>query len=211
MFTLSELFIYALAAAALVITPGPGQMLVLAQTASRGRTHGVAASFGLELGTMAHTVAAALGLSVILATSATAFAAVKYIGAAYLVYLGIKALRERHGKDGDDKNIQKRTTTFGSISQAALTGILNPKVAIFFLAFLPQFVRPERGFVLLQFLTLGLILAFIGFVIDCALTFIFHRAGRGFLKNPRFAKWRERVSGTVLIGLGVRLALTEQN
>ena len=160
---------------------------------------------------MAHTVAAALGLTVILATSATAFAAVKYVGAAYLVYLGIKALSQRHGTDGDDKNIQKRTTIAGSISQAALTGILNPKVAIFFLAFLPQFVHPERGFVLLQFLALGLILAFIGFVIDCALTFIFHRAGRSFLQNPRFTKWRERVSGTVLIGLGVRLALTERN
>jgi len=211
MFTLSELFIYALAAAALVITPGPGQMLVLAQTASRGRTHGVAASFGLELGTIAHTVAAALGLSVILATSATAFAAVKYIGAAYLVYLGIKALRERQGEKGDDKNTQKRTTAVGSILQASLTGVLNPKVAIFFLAFLPQFVHPERGFVLFQFLALGLILAFVGFVVDCALTFILHRAGRGFLKNPCFAKWRARVSGAVLIGLGARLALTTRD
>ncbi|MBA3832187.1 MAG: LysE family translocator [Chthoniobacterales bacterium] len=194
-----------------MVVPGPGQMLVLARTASDGQTQGIATSLGLELGTLGHTVAATVGLSALLATSSLAFAVVKYLGAIYLVYLGIRAFRTRPTSRVPDGNtVANRHSFIRCVIQAMATGLLNPKVAIFFLAFLPQFVHPLRGHVALQFLILGLTLASIGFAFDSALAITVAHLGRSLLEKPAFLRWRQRVAGAVLVGLGTKLAFSQR-
>ncbi|HWP20380.1 MAG TPA: LysE family translocator [Burkholderiaceae bacterium] len=208
LFDATTLTTYLVAGAALVVAPGPGQALVIARTVQGGARAGVLTAAGLEIGTLVHVLAAALGLSVILMHSATAFALVKYLGAAYLVWLGIKALRES-GRAGAGQ-AQAPAPARRVLVQAVVTGVLNPKVALFFLAFLPQFVHPERGHVLLQFVVLGTLLALMGLAFDSTVSFFVGRARRRMAVSARFAVWRERLMGCVLIGLGVKLALAEQ-
>lgn len=208
LFDATTLTTYLVAGAALVVAPGPGQALVIARTVQGGARAGVLTAAGLEIGTLVHVLAAALGLSVILMHSATAFALVKYLGAAYLVWLGIKALRES-GRAGAGQ-AQAPAPARRVLVQAVVTGVLNPKVALFFLAFLPQFVHPERGHVLLQFVVLGTLLALMGLTFDSTVSFFVGRARRRMAVSARFAVWRERLMGCVLIGLGVKLALAEQ-
>jgi threonine/homoserine/homoserine lactone efflux protein len=206
------LLAYTLAALALVIAPGPGQALVLTRTVESGTRGGLLTSLGLEIGTLAHTLAAALGLSAILATSATAYAVVKYAGALYLVALGSLMLWRARASGHDRAVAAHAAAASGSrlVLHAAMTGVLNPKVAVFFLAFLPQFVRPERGAVLAQFLVLGLVLSTLGFIFDASLAVIAGRARRRLTGSARFAAWRERVTGAVLMGLGLKLALADR-
>jgi threonine/homoserine/homoserine lactone efflux protein len=203
---------YCIAAIALVIAPGPGQALVLARTVEGGTRAGVLTAVGLEIGTLAHTCAAALGLSAILATSATAYTMVKYAGAAYLMALGSMAIW--HTKRSSTAAVPMPRVQSASgprlVVHAAVTGVLNPKVAVFFVAFLPQFVDPDRGAVLAQFLALGVLLASFGFAFDTTLSAVAGRARDRLIGSPRFTAWRERVTGAVMIGLGLRLALAEQ-
>lgn len=199
---------YLLAAVALVVAPGPGQALVLARTLQGGTRHGVLTALGLELGTLVHTLAAALGLSAILATSAAAFAVVKWLGAGYLVWLGIGALRAA-GR-GPVAEVAAPAPTHHVLLRAAVTGLLNPKVALFFLAFLPQFVTPARGHVFLQFVVLGLLFAILGLAGDGLLAMAAGRARTRLVRSTAGSRWRERVTGTVLIGLGLRLALVQR-
>jgi threonine/homoserine/homoserine lactone efflux protein len=212
-FDAATLTTYLIAGAALVAVPGPGQALVIARALQGGTRAGVITAAGLEVGTMVHVLAAALGLSVVLAHSATAFAVLKYLGAAYLVWLGVKALRES-GKAQAATGPQAASGALPGggrlLVYAAITGTLNPKVALFFLAFLPQFVHPERGHVLLQFVVLGSLLALMGLVFDSVVSVVIGRARRRIAANARFTAWRERVMGSVLIGLGLKLALAEQ-
>jgi threonine/homoserine/homoserine lactone efflux protein len=209
-FDATTLATYMLAGVALVIAPGPGQALVIARSLQGGVRAGVLTAAGLEIGTLVHVVAAALGLSVILAHSATAFAVVKYLGAAYLIWLGVKALRDAKAQPAADAQAGPPVSGARLLMYAAVTGVLNPKVALFFLAFLPQFVHPERGAVLLQFVVLGGLLALTGLIFDSAVALVTGRARRRLAANPHFTAWRERVMGGVLIGLGLRLALVEQ-
>jgi threonine/homoserine/homoserine lactone efflux protein len=211
-FDAATLTTYLIAGAALVVAPGPGQALVVARTLQGGARAGVLTAAGLEIGTLVHVLAAALGLSVILAHSATAFAVVKYLGAAYLVWLGIKALREGGKAAAADAQAPAGALPSGRrlLAYAAVTGVLNPKVALFVLAFLPQFVHPERGHVLLQFVVLGCLLALMGLVFDSVVSLAVGRARRRIAGNARFAAWRERITGSVLIALGLKLALAEQ-
>jgi RhtB (resistance to homoserine/threonine) family protein len=202
------LFAYIAACIAIILAPGPAQALVLSRTLSDGRKSGVMTAIGLNVGTVFHALAAALGLSVILATSALAFSIVKYIGAAYLVYLGIQALRTKTS----DTHITRSESSspMQAFSRAVMVGILNPKVALFFLAFLPQFVDPARGSVFAQFLLLGSLLALLDIFYETVLVFIFNAMSGWLTHNPRFTIWRQRVTGTVLIGLGVRLAFAQR-
>ncbi|HYH44562.1 MAG TPA: LysE family translocator [Thermoanaerobaculia bacterium] len=208
MIDFSTLLTYLAAATALVLAPGPGQMLVLTRCLSGGRRLGLLTSLGLNAATLVHTVAAALGLSAVLATSALAFAVVKYVGAAYLIYLGLRALRA--GRAEAPATAAAPVSAGRALREAFVTGLLNPKVALFFLAFLPQFVRPTAGPVLVQFLVLGALLAALGFLWDAVLASTFATVGSRLLRNPRFALWRERVMGGVLLGLGLKLALAER-
>ena len=199
---------YLLAATALVVAPGPGQALVLARTLQGGTRHGLFTALGLEIGTLVHTVAAALGLSAVLATSAAAFTMVKGLGAAYLVWLGLAAIRAA-GR-GTAPAPAAPAPAHHVLLRAAVTGLLNPKVALFFLAFLPQFVAPARGHAFLQFVVLGGLFALLGLAGDGLLAVLAGRARGRLAGSTRWAAWRERVTGMVLVGLGVRLALVRR-
>lgn len=214
-FDVATLLAYTAAAAVLVLIPGPGTAWIVAQSVSGGTRRGAIAGLGLETATLTHATAAGLGLSAILATSALAFEAIKFAGAAYLVWLGIKAWRDaREGPQGSApltaapvSPVRDREVYFRSV----LTGLFNPKVALFFLAFLPQFVHPERGLVPLQFLVLGAILSLIGFGHSLVLAFVIGRLGRRLGTIPRIARIRQRASGTLFVGLGLWLAFEHRS
>src|SRR5690606_29504630 len=175
LFDVPTLLAYLAAATILVLIPGPGTAWIVAQTVAGGTRRGLHAGLGLETATLIHATAAGLGLSALLATSALAFELLKYAGAAYLVWLGIKAWRE--GGDAPDAPAPPRAATH-VYRRSVLTGVLNPKVALFFLAFLPQFVHPERGLAWLQFLVLGALLSLIGFANSATLAVVVGRFGR---------------------------------
>lgn len=195
------------ACTALILVPGPAQALVLANTLVGGRSAGALTAIGLNIGTLFHAMAAALGLSAMLASSALAFAVVKYIGAAYLVYLGIQALR---AKPQPSPAAGTAHLSPSPLTQAMLSGILNPKVALFFLAFLPQFVDPGRGSVMSQFLLLGATMAVLDTLYELALVATFLRMRKRLLSNSRFLAWQSKLSGGILIALGLRLAIQER-
>ena len=214
LFDTTSYLAFVLSAAALVAAPGPGQALVLTRTFEGGARAGLLTALGLEIGTLIHTVAASLGLSAILATSATAFEIVKYFGAGYLILLGVVAWRKA-GHAGTETTPLAATANPRSdgrmLFHAAVTGTLNPKVAVFFLAFLPQFVDPARGHALVQFLVLGLTFALIGLVGDGTVAILGHRARERFLRAPGLVAWRERITGGILVALGLRLALLSRH
>lgn len=156
-----------------------------------------------------HVAFAALGISAILATSALAFTAVKYAGAAYLLYLGFQALRS-----GSATSLElragPRTTAWKAYRQGVLVDVLNPKAAIFFMAFLPQFVRPEHGAVPLQLLGLGMLVVLVAIIVECTLVLLAARATTALRNNPGLSQWIDRALGSILIGLGIRLGLSER-
>jgi threonine/homoserine/homoserine lactone efflux protein len=205
----SSYLLFLVACAAFILAPGPAQALVVAKTLAEGRCVGVLTAIGLNIGTLFHAVAAALGLSALLASSALAFSVVKYLGAAYLIYLGIRALRA--GPQASSLPTSTRVTASKSaLWQAVLVGTLNPKVALFFLAFLPQFVNPQSGSVVLQFLVLGTTMAALDVLYEVVLVQLVSRMRRRMLGSVRFVLWQNRISGAVLVALGLRLAVQER-
>lgn len=210
LFDTASLLAYLAAAAVLVLIPGPGTAWIVAQTAAGGTRQGLLAGLGLETATLIHAIAAGLGLSAVLATSAFAFELLKYAGAAYLVWLGIRAWREKATTTVASTTAPSTTMARHVYRRSVLTGVLNPKVAVFFLAFLPQFVHPERGLVWLQFLVLGVLLSLIGFTHSAALSILIGRFGRSLSTSERVARWRQKLIGGVFVGLGLRLALQQR-
>ena len=208
LFDSQTLVSYLVAATVLVLLPGPGTAWILTQAAAGGTARGVRAAFGLETATLIHALAAGFGLSALLATSAMAFEMLKVAGAAYLVWLGIKAWRDKAVAGFDPTEPGLIASTRGVYRRSVITGVLNPKVAVFFLAFLPQFVHPERGMVWLQFLVLGVLLSMIGLCNSLVLSFAVGRLGKRL--KQKAGRWRQRVTGTVFIALGVRLALQQR-
>lgn len=198
------------AALALNLSPGPDLLFVLSRTLSDGRRVGVASACGVCSGALVHVAAAALGISAILATSALAFSVVKYVGAAYLLYLGIQALRSAGVGASLDPDSGPRTRPWQAYRQGILVDLLNPKAAIFFMAFLPQFVRPNEGAVALQLLVLGVLVVLVAIVVECALVLLAARAGSALRGNRRLSQWLDRMFGSVLIALGIRLGLAER-
>jgi threonine/homoserine/homoserine lactone efflux protein len=193
---------FVVASVAIILAPGPAQALVLARTLEQGRRAGLTTALGLNAATLVHALAAALGLSALLATSAAAFTVVKLAGAAYLLFLGIQALRVSAAPadaSADDEAGR-------ALRRAFLTGLLNPKVAVFFLAFLPQFVCPARGSVVLQFVVLGTLLGLMDVAYESCLVLLAVRA-TGWLRTRRAQAWRSRLTGMVLVGLALRLAV----
>jgi len=193
---------------ALIIAPGPDMIYVITRGMAHGRKAGMLSATGVVCGILVHTTAAALGLTLILQTSAYAFLVVKFIGAAYLLYLGFKAWR-------DKSTFQLQTS--GSIAksgmlfwQGVLSNVLNPKIAIFFLAFLPQFVDRESSHVTLQLAILGLTFAFFGLCFLLVVGYSSGTVGRWLIHRPGGAQFFRRLAGGILIGLGIRLAFTEK-
>ncbi|SFK35341.1 LysE family translocator [Lysobacter sp. cf310] len=208
MFDTATLAAYLVAAAVLVLIPGPGTAWILTQAASGGTARGVRAAFGLETATLIHALAASLGLSALLATSAMAFEVLKYAGAAYLIWLGIKAWRAPADTAPAAASDAPAAAEPNIYLRSVITGVLNPKVALFFLAFLPQFVHPERGYVWLQFLVLGALLSLIGFCHSLMLSVAVGRLGRRYSTGA--GRWKQRVTGSVFIALGLRLAVQQR-
>ncbi len=209
--TTSYWLIFFSAALAINISPGPDLIYILSKTIAQGKKVGIASSLGVCSGALVHVFAAALGLSAILATSATAFSVVKYIGAAYLIYLGLQALRSKGMSFEIPIKNNIKTSAWKAFRQGALVDILNPKVAIFFMAFLPQFIRPEVGHDSAQILILGVLVILVAIPVEFLLVFTAAQTTGFFRENRKFSVWLDRIMGSVLIGLGVRLALSENN
>ncbi|MGF1470750.1 MAG: LysE family translocator [Rubrobacteraceae bacterium] len=194
------------AAAALSVAPGPGIFYVLTRSLKGGRGEGVASSLGNTLGGLVHVFAAALGLSAILMTSATAFTGVKLIGAAYLVYLGLRTLLGRDQAYGGAGENSRRSRSSEAFYQGIIVEALNPKTALFFLAFLPQFVNPQ-GLIFLQILLLGCISLLLNTVVDLLVAGFAGSFGRWLRERARFRVGQRIFSGCALIGLGAYVAV----
>ena len=197
-----------LASWVLILSPGPDMIYVMTRGLSQGRTAGVFSAVGVTLGILVHTVFAALGLAVLLQSSALAFSIVKYIGAAYLVYLGIKALKDKSAfnLDNNEAHVNFRTIFL----QGILSNVFNPKIALFFLAFLPQFVNPELGRVPAQMIVLGLVFATCGALFLCTLGYFSGRIGSWLCSRPGLTDKIRWLTGSVLLGLGLRLAFVRR-
>jgi threonine/homoserine/homoserine lactone efflux protein len=204
----------------LFLIPGPAVFLVLTRTAQGGRRVGVATGLGIAAGDLVHTAFAAFGLSALLMTSALAFNVVKLAGAAYLVWLGIRALRTRPAPADADADADADAASTGTpgaapsalraFLQAIPAELLNPKAALFFLAFMPQFVRPEHGSTFAQFAVLGLIFVVLSAAYSSLLAVAAVPIGR-FAKRLRWlARWRHQVVGSIFLGLGVKVAIQQQ-
>ena len=203
----NDLLLFVSAAVILLLIPGPAVLYVLTRSVDQGRKAGLASCFGIATGSLVHVLAATLGLSALLLSSAVAYSVVKYAGAAYLIYLGVKKLRERPAMDIHARHVPPLPLR-RVYSQGVLVEALNPKVAIFFFAFLPQFVSPARGHVSLQFFALGMIFTFMGLTTDSAWALTAGSAAGWLRRNRTFIRNERYVSGTVYLGLGMATAVT---
>ena len=208
MIDLSTLMAYVAVVLGFVFVPGPATLLTVARATSSGPRVGIATGAGVAAGDVFHTVMAMVGISAIIATSATLFSIVKYIGAAYLVYLGIRAIIDRTPANPTAGALA--ISAGKAFRQAVLTEVLNPKTALFFLAFLPQFVRPENGSVMLQLMTLGIIFVLLGLFSTVVFAVSAGRLGNFLRRNPSVVKWQGKVVGGIYCALGVRLALQQR-
>jgi threonine/homoserine/homoserine lactone efflux protein len=196
------------AALVLAITPGPGIFYVLARSLGEGTRVGVRSTSGTALGGLCHVVGAALGLSTLLMTSATAFEVVRYAGACYLVFLGVRTLLGlRHELDDVPPT---RSGTGDAFRQGVLTELLNPKTALFFLTFLPQFAQPERGSVAVQLLALGSISVALNSGADLVVAVVAGRLRTGLRAGSRWVRRQRALSGVALIALGGYAAATDR-
>ena len=191
-----------------VFIPGPATLLTMARAVSSGTRAGIATGAGIAAGDLIHTSMAIVGLSAIIATSALLFSIVKYAGAAFLIYLGIRAMLD---KAPLELNTGAPAISAGrAFRQAVLTEVLNPKTALFFLAFLPQFVRPEHGSITVQLAILGIVFVLLGLVSTVVFAVGAGRLGNLLRRHPTVVKWQGKVVGTIYCAVGVRLALQER-
>jgi threonine/homoserine/homoserine lactone efflux protein len=208
-YTLTHWATFFTAAILLNLSPGPDMAFILAQTAKRGKQSGFAAMFGIWTGAFVHVLFAALGLSAILATSAVAFSAVKWIGAAYLIWLGIQALRSK----GAQMSVNEQASPKGLMKiykQGVLVAVLNPKVAIFFLAFLPQFVENGAGPVSAQLFVHGFLIIVVAAFIEPPLIIIGSKLTGYLSSNRHVSRWMDRGLGALFIWLGIKLATSDR-
>ena len=196
------------AALLIALTPGPGLLYVGARTLAGGRREGLASSVGLGLGGLVHVVAGAAGLSALLMASAEAFTALKLVGAAYLVWLGMKTIREASVALPQAVVVTGAARAF---REGVLVESLNPKTAAFFLALIPQFVEPAHGHVALQFATLGLISVLLNTLADIAMVIMAARARQSVVRRPSLIRRLRQATGVVMCGLGASLALARRS
>jgi threonine/homoserine/homoserine lactone efflux protein len=200
----TSLWLFSLAALALLAIPGPAVLYIVVQSAEQGRRVGLASVAGVHLGTLVHVTAAAAGLSAIIVASALAFSVVKYAGAAYLIFLGVRRLLARDDRVEVER---ERDSLQRAFARGAMVNVLNPKTAIFFLAFLPQFVDANRGAVWSQAVVLGLLFVALGFVSDSLYALAAGSAAGLLRRRRRFMRYG---SGLVYIGLGATAALAKR-
>ncbi|MGI8475448.1 MAG: LysE family translocator [Thermomicrobiales bacterium] len=202
----STLLVFSVAALALILVPGPNVLYIVTGSISQGRRAGFVSALGIDTGTLVHVAAAALGLSALLASSALALNAVKYVGAGYLILLGIRTLLGHHDAGFDGPRAERRLSRI--YLRGVLVNALNPKVALFFLAFLPQFVDPGKGSVTTQIVILGSIFFLLGVLTDTLYAFAAGLLGGWLLRRPGFARRQRHVSGVVYLALGALAAFT---
>jgi threonine/homoserine/homoserine lactone efflux protein len=203
----SDLLLFITAALILLFIPGPAVLYIVARSVEQGRRAGLASASGIATGTLAHVLAATLGLSALLLSSAIAYSAVKYAGACYLLYLGIKKFRERPAMEDAARRVPALPLR-RIYAQGIWVQVLNPKTAIFFFAFLPQFVNPARGHVSLQFFVLGMIFILLGLSSDSVWALTAGSAAGWLRQNQAFIRNERYISGTVYLGLGMATAVS---
>jgi len=199
--------LFTVAALALLLLPGPAVLYIVSRSVAQGRLAGLVSDLGIHAGTMVHVVAASLGLSALLMTSALAFAAVKYLGAAYLIWLGVRKL---FGTDAApaEANAPGRSGYLRLLRDGFIVNLFNPKTALFFLAFLPQFADVSRGHLATQIAFLGLLFVVLGLVTDGCYAIAAGTAGEWIKRNRgHYLRFERYVTGVVMIGLGVTAAL----
>ena len=202
----SRLALFVGAALLLLVVPGPSVLYIVTQSVSHGRRAGMASVAGITTGTLVHIAAATIGLSALLASSALAFDVVKYLGAAYLIVVGVRRLagleRPDEGRAAGSRSLSRL------YRQGIVVNVLNPKTALFFLAFLPQFVDSTRGAAWAQILLLGLLFAALGFLSDGVWALVAGTLGERLRRSRRFPKVQRYVSGSVFVGLGAAAAFS---
>jgi len=214
MFDSTRFFLFLTAAVLLAIAPGPGMLYVLARSLAGGKREGVLSALGTFLGGMTHVFAAALGVSVVLAKSALAFSTVKYIGAAYLCFLGLRMILDarqhpRNEDSGPQEISSAVTPARNPLWQGVATEVLNPKTALFFLSFIPQFVNRSGGHVFLQFMALGTISVVMNTTADLIVIALAGPLGQRIRSSATFRRRQRTVTGAIMIGLGTYLATSE--
>jgi len=196
------------AAVVLLVTPGPAVLYITTRSLTQGLRAGLMSVLAVETGNSVHALGAAVGLAALLASSALAFSVVKYLGAAYLLFLGVRKLASRPEEAAATAQRAPPASLRAVYAQGVVVSVLNPKTALFFLAFLPQFVAPARGQVAAQMITLGATFVGLAVVSDGAYALLAGTAGRWLWSHPRFVRGERYVSGTVYIGLGAFTALS---
>lgn len=201
---------FILTAIIVVITPGVDTIMVLTRSISKGKNSGLYSALGVSLGLLVHTCAATFGLSQILSKSAIAFSIVKYVGAAYLIYLGYRSFTNKDDQV-EIKSVESKLTGMGQMFFTAfLSDILNPKIALFFLAFLPQFINSKEINNPVPYFLLGLIIFFITLIWCTFLALTGSNVAQHFNKNKNIENWMNKTSGIVFILLGLKIALTKK-
>jgi threonine/homoserine/homoserine lactone efflux protein len=209
----STLALFAATALAILLVPGPAVPYIVTRSVENGRRVGLAGVLGVHLGTLVHIAAAAAGLSALLVSSASAFSVVKYAGAAYLIALGLRRLLVAPPPELDesDQAVRRATSPRSALAQGIAVNVLNPKTALFFLAFLPPFLDPSRGPVAVQVVVLGLVFVAIGLVSDSAYAVTAASLATRLRNRGVIARRGQRASGLVFVGLGVGAALTPRH
>lgn len=208
---LATLSLFFTAAFILSITPGPGILYTLARSLNGGKSEGILSALGLFVGGLVHVFAAAVGISSLLMTSAVAFTLVKYAGAAYLIYLGLRTLLSQDTLLVNADAAVPPTHRGSAFYQGVITEVLNPKTALFFLAFIPQFINVENGSVFTQFLVLGLITDCLNLAVDVFVASFAGPIGQKLRGSYRFRRGQRMASGCTMIGLGAYVAVAEQS
>ncbi|MFN3170479.1 MAG: LysE family translocator [Hyphomicrobiales bacterium] len=204
----ATLITYILIVLGFVFIPGPATVLTVARATTSGTRVGVATGLGIAVGDLIHTALAVIGLSAIILASAFLFSVIKYLGAAYLVYLGLRALFAKAPDPTTRSTVP--LSPLAAFRQAILAEVLNPKTALFFLAFLPQFVNPQNGFVLGQLAILGVIMVALGLFSTLVFALAAGKIGSFLRTHPTVLRWQGKVVGSIYCALGVRLALQER-
>lgn len=209
MFDSTRFFLFLTAAVLLAVAPGPGMLYVLARSLAGGKREGVLSALGTFVGGMVHVVAAALGVSIMLSKSAMAFAAVKYVGAAYLCFLGIRMIWDARRESVPSDAIPAIRSKRNPLWQGVATEVLNPKTALFFLSFIPQFVNRFGGHVFLQFIMLGGLSVAMNTTADLVVIALAGPLGERIRSSAVFRRRQRTITGTIMIGLGTYLATSE--
>jgi threonine/homoserine/homoserine lactone efflux protein len=210
MFDSTRFLVFLTAAVLLAIAPGPGMLYVLARSLAGGKREGVLSAFGTFIGGMVHVLAAAFGVSIVLAKSAVAFSTVKYLGAAYLCFLGVRMIfRARKESVAADPVPDYGRPASNPLWQGVATEVLNPKTALFFLSFIPQFVSRGGGHVFLQFVTLGTISVVMNTSADLIVIALAGPLGKRMRSSAVFRSRQRTATGAIMIGLGTYLATSE--